>query len=526
MTRPPEPAVAPRSAIEMGLFKTSVKVSVVKVGGLIFGLLSFILIAHRFGASAETDALFLARMIPLLIATQLGRALSVSIVPILSKSLDAGDAGQSARTAGVLCISLLVFLLFFVLGYYLSAKYVMNLVGAGLDDEARMLATRLTELLSVAMFFMGGFAVLEALMNAHRSFLTPEALFTLYPLGTCFGALVLAGPFGITGIPLGTITGTAVMFLAALVLVSSRYELSFDSPLTQGFALLGRVWRQAIAVLWGGAAGQVSFVVARGLAAALGPGQVSILTYAYRICASVPVFWAMSLGKVLLPHLSVEAELESLDDFKRSVVRFVRLMLFIFVPFAALIFILREPIIVMIFGHGAFTVSNVAQTADVVAYFAPGLVFGAVNMVMMRAFFSLEEARVIYRTGALFLVVSVALSLVLIGPMGLRGLALANSLAMLVQTVALIVMLQARVGRFVTRRLAGYTLKVVCGAAAAAFLVRLGLSVWADSYDQIGALLVLLAAGVCYLALYFGALRGWGVSETVALARAMRARLL
>lgn len=510
---------------ETVVLRTSLKVTLIKLGGFVFALLSFVFIAHRFGVGPDTDALFVGRIIPLLIATQIGRAFSVAIVPILSKSLENERLEHSQRIITAFFTSLIPSLAVLALFYYLVAPMLLELVGAGLEAEARELSIEITQVLSVVVLLMGGFSILEAFMNAHRSFLVPEALATLYPLGTTFGVLVLADDFGIVGVPIGTVLGTTLMFCSALFVVLCRYGVgSLFSPreLTD---LLKRALRQIVPVVWGGSAGQIANVVARSLAAGLGSGQASVLSYGYRASASVPFFWGLALGKVILPRLSAQAGCGGRDHLKVSLVNFLRLMLFLSVPYSLALIILRQPLISLLFGHGAFTAHDVAATANVVAYFAPAVAFSAVSMVAMRGFYSLERASIIYKTATFFLALCVILSVVLMRPMGVRGLALAYSVALLAQMTLILSLLQAHIGRFLDKAFAVYSVKVLLAAAIAGSIVHLGL-MWGAPLDNKAATLLVLMAGVTlYMVIYILALYLFGIPEATALLRTVSKRI-
>lgn len=508
-----------------GLVKTSAKVTVVKMVSAVIAAFAIILVAYQFGVSTETDALFMGRILPVMFATQMARAFSISIVPIVTKQLGLND---QARTRDVMGLFLLVMpstLLVLVLVYNLLATPLINLVAAGLDDQARLIATDVTRILSLIIFFLGSAAVLEAFMNAHKQFMLPEILAVLYPLGTVFGALFLSGSYGVLGVPMGTLMGTFAMFILSLVIVMGRFKVRPRVFVNGAADVLKRVFKQIIPVIWGGSAGQLSNVVARMLAAGLEPGAVSVLSYAYRIYTSTGSFLGLSIGKVMLPFLSQHAEQGEEEKFRNTIVTFLRVMLFLFVPIAVMLVVLRTPVISVLLQHGEFSVENVNRTASVIAYFAPGIALTAVNIVVMRTFFSLEQGSVIFKSASVFLVVCVTLSYALSRSMGVEGLALANSLALGLQMCLILYLLHRRVGGLVTFGLMKDVSKMVVIAVVAGSVLMLGL-------DQVGAisgflssLLVVLLGGLGFLAIYVVALALVGLREARAMMRFLRRRV-
>lgn len=508
-----------------GFVKTSAKVTAVKLVTAVVATFAIILIAYQFGISPETDALFLGRILPLLIATQMSRAFSVAIVPIVTKQLGLDNVIQTREVMGLFLFVMPLILLVMVAVFNVLATPLINLVAAGLDPEARAIATDVTRILSLAILFLGSASVLEAFLNAHKQFLLPEMLSVFYPLGTVFGALFLSDQFGILGVSMGTLMGTFVMFILSLVIVVRRYEVRPRVAFVGAGDLLKRAGKQVLPVIWGGSVGQLSNVVARSLAAGLGPGTVSVLSYGYRICTSTPFFLGLSIGKVILPFLSQHAEQGEEEKFRNTIVRFLRLMLFLFVPITVMLVVLRIPVISVLLQHGQFSVENVNRTASVVAYFAPGIAFTAVNIVVMRAFFSLEQARVIFRSASVFLVVCVTLSYVLSRSMGVEGLALAYSLALGLQMCLILFWLHRRVGGLITPGLIKDVARLVVIALIAGGVLMLGLTQVGAVSGVLPSLLVVLLGGFGYLAMYIVTLGLTGLREARAVMVFVRRRV-
>ena len=236
-------------------------------------------------------------------------------------------------------------LLVLVLACYLLATPLINLIAAGLDDQARLIATDVTQILSLAIFFLGSAAVLGAFMNAHKQFLLPEILAVLYPLGTVFGTLFLSGSYGVLGVPMGTLMGAFAMFILSLAIVTRRFKVRPRVVVDGAADVLKRAFKQVLPIIWGSGAGQLSNLVARALAAGLGPGAVSVFSYGYRIYTSTGFVLGLPIGKVILPFLSQHAEQGDEEKFRNTIVTFLRMMLFMFVPITVMLVVLRTSII-------------------------------------------------------------------------------------------------------------------------------------------------------------------------------------
>jgi len=110
------------------------------------------------------------------------------------------------------------------------------------------------------------------------------------------------------------------------------------------------------------------------------------------------------------------------------------------------LFVLGGPIIALLFEHGRFTPQDTARTLYVLRFLIVGLVGYGMSHLLTRAFYALKDTKTPVLISALAVGANIALDYLLIGPLGIGGLALATSLAGLIQMAALALMLRRRLG--------------------------------------------------------------------------------
>jgi putative peptidoglycan lipid II flippase len=120
--------------------------------------------------------------------------------------------------------------------------------------------------------------------------------------------------------------------------------------------------------------------------------------------------------------------------------------------------------------------------------------------VVTRAFYSLHDTRTPVLIGAGAMALNIILSLLLIGPLFHGGLALANSVATIVETVVLLVILRGRLQGIDGQRL----LRSLAKISAAATVMGVGVG-WFDALTQGSHILIrgggaVVLGGVLYLA--------------------------
>jgi putative peptidoglycan lipid II flippase len=153
--------------------------------------------------------------------------------------------------------------------------------------------------------------------------------------------------------------------------------------------------------------------------------------------------------------------------------------MFINAPAMVGLILYRAPIVSVLFERGQFDAAASAATADAVLAYAVGLAAVSAARVLVPAFYSLQDTRTPVRYAVVALVVNVIASLALMGPLGHSGLALANSIASLVNMLMLVWGLRAKLGRLGLRRTASSLAKTTLASLGmAAIIVGAGRFSW------------------------------------------------
>jgi putative peptidoglycan lipid II flippase len=110
------------------------------------------------------------------------------------------------------------------------------------------------------------------------------------------------------------------------------------------------------------------------------------------------------------------------------------------------LWVIREPLVHVLFQRGEFNEIATRMTAEALGYFALGLWALASFRVLVGAWYALDGAYVTVWAGVGALAINVILSVLLIGPLGHSGLALAVSIAAIANVLVLMLLLRRRLG--------------------------------------------------------------------------------
>jgi putative peptidoglycan lipid II flippase len=188
---------------------------------------------------------------------------------------------------------------------------------------------------------------------------------------------------------------------------------------------------------------QITFVVVTSLASNLGVGAVTSLTVAFTLL-QIPIgVIGVPLGVVLFPSMSREVATGNIREFVHLLTRAMRLLAFVMLPSAVLIALLRVEGIALLFR--SFDPTAIEMTAAALLAFLVGLVAHSLIAVLARSFYAQQDTLtpVLAAVGAV--IVNTTLAVVLVGPLGLPGIALAIAIAAWLEAGALALILHRRV---------------------------------------------------------------------------------
>jgi putative peptidoglycan lipid II flippase len=218
------------------------------------------------------------------------------------------------------------------------------------------------------------------------------------------------------------------------------------------------------------AAYQLNDLVSSVLAKHAGAGVVSSLQYSLRLQELILGIFAVSIGTVLLPDLAEYAKSGQWETFNERLLSAMNIIALITVPITFFFLSQGKGLIMLLFQSGNFDADSVGLTLSAFTFHIPGLYFIALNRVLAPAFYAQSNSRSPTTAGRISFGVNIGLAAALAGPFKGAGIALALSLASVVNTVFLLVFLrknpQVTLSRTLKPALA-YALKLIVLSAAA-----------------------------------------------------------
>ena len=193
---------------------------------------------------------------------------------------------------------------------------------------------------------------------------------------------------------------------------------------------------------------QINIFINTNFAASCAEGSVSWLNYAFRLVQLPIGLFGVALSIAMLPVLAKQAAQKNITEMKDTMVSSLTMVFALTLPATAGLIILSEPIIRLIFEHGAFTQADTIATAQTLSLYAVGLFAYSANKVLVPAFYALDKTK--YPVIASFMAIAFNIVIITLTIEYFQHLAIAlsTSCTMLLNFFFLILVLHRKLNSF------------------------------------------------------------------------------
>ncbi len=534
-TRPPDAAVPPGSeeSVSRPLLRSASLVGALTLVSRITGLLRESIHAWFLGTGMAADAFRIAFLLPNLLRRLVGEgAISSAFVPVYTEHLHRRGPEEGRIFAEkFLTFWLLVVTVIALLGIALAGWIVSGIFGRGAfnDPEKLSLTAGLSRLLFWYLVLIGAVAAAQGILNARGVFGLPAFAPIAFNLVFAAAAWLLVPRLG---------AGKEAFALAVAVLAGGVVQLLVLVPplIALGIRLRPRYpfdhpgVREVMRLLLPGTIGagiyQINVTLSTAMAARLDEGSVASLSYSNRLMEFVLGIFVFALSTVSLTALARHSAAGDRPAFERTLSDVLRLTVFITLPSTVGLYILRRPILALLFENGQFAQHSLDLTQAAFRWHIAGMVFVGWNRVLVACFHAQKDLKTPVAQGAANMCVHLALAYVLSEALGHSGIALAASAAAFCQTLSLFWVLSRRMRGLRFPGLARTTLKTLVASTVMGAACVLGMRfVWTpDVHSKLAeaaGIAVIIAAG---MGVFFASARVLRAEEVRMLLGAMRSR--
>ena len=459
---------------QTGIAQAAGIIALGNISSRVLGLVREQLIAYLFGATGLVSAFGIANKVPKMIYELLvGGMLSAALVPVFSQVAE--QKGRPAlwalfsRVASLLAVVLAAL----VLLLEVLAPQVAWLLGGGFEPELQAALARMLRIITPAVLLFGLSGVVTGLLYALRRFTYPAFGAAVFNLGIIIAAPILAGRLDAYSLAVGVLLGSVLQLLIqipAMRDVRFRFRLDLSNP------ALRRILVLYLPIALGLIVSNIQVAIDQRLASSTGESSIAWMDRATTLIQLPHGLVAVAISMAVLPTLARQSAADDQEGFRRTLGLGLRLVLVLIVPATLGLLVMAEPITSLIFQHGRFTATDTFWTAWALRCYLAGLVFAAIDWPLNYAFYARQDTLTPALVGILSVGVYLAVALVLLKPLGMLGLVLADSAKHISHAITMLILTWRRIGNLSDQRLGQTAGKALLASAAMAALIALALS--------------------------------------------------
>jgi len=476
----PPDAGMPTGRKTSGLARSALTVAAAFVLSRVLGLAREIILARQFGTGPEMDAYVSAFRIPdLLFLVVMAGAFGAAFIPVFGEYLADDDQFRAWNLASAVLTWAGVSVLVLSGLCFLLARPLMHAVAPGFDQPTEDMAVRLMRILLLSPVFLGLGIAAKGILEAHNQFTLPAIAPLIYNIAIILGALFFVQDYGIFAVGWAVIIGALGHFaiqLPGLIRARMRFRPSLNMRV-DGLGEVARLFGPRVVGL---AVFQVNFIAVTAFASTSGSESVSAINYAWQLLMLPHGVLALSISTVVFPTLAAIYSKGDRDQFRHTLDRTLRPLLFLSIPAGIGLLLLRQPIVQVIFENGDFDSSSTRLVIAPLAWFAAGLVGYALVEILTRVFYATRDTMTPVITGVLTVALNLLLCYLFMESLGYTGLALALSMTTVAEAVILLVFLRNRIGQIVDASFGKWLGKVAVASAVMAAVIVLTVP-WLDA---------------------------------------------
>lgn len=473
-------------------------IAICTLASRVTGMIRDMLLLHTFGQGWVADAFNFGFQFPNLFRRLFGEgALAAVFVPQFTTALEAEGRPAAwkllARTLAL--VTLVLTAIVIAAEAILLGVWLLGDGGSGADAQARRLLLGMTALMLPFMLSICVLALFSSVLNCLGNFV-PAALASIVLNLGMIGGILWLGPLIGGADPARQVYGVAISVLIAgvvqiiVVLPALRHTgvpvgwsfeprdpgvrriLSLMGPvlLGQGALLMSTFLDSLICTLFT----QKYNWLGESFPYPLAAGSFTAVTTATRLYQFPLGVLVISLATAALPAFSRMAVRKDWAGWTGEVRFMLRMAVFEGLLAGALMIVLAEPIIRLLFEYRSFSAADTTRAAHVLTWYGAGLWAFCAQHIVQRGFFSIGDVRTPLRITLVTIPVNLAvcLSLIWLEPVREAAFAIASTASSSLGVILGLIALRTRVDApLFTRDLFGGVARMLGAAALSAALV-------------------------------------------------------
>ena len=416
-----------KGSVNRRIFSAMMTVGALNSVVMLVSSLRELVVAHQFGVGDKLDAFLVAYLLPATAVSVVAGSFNAALIPtfIQVREQESKEAAQRLFSGVLIWSAALLLAISALLAS--AAPYFIPLLGSGFSSDKLAQTQSLFFVLLPIIPLNGIFVIWAAVLNASERF----AIATITPVITPL--LVMAIIYGM-GDRWGIYSYAAVIPAAAiiegLVLAAAlrRQGISVVPRLYGLDPALKQVMKQYAPMIAGAFLMSGTSLVDQAMAATLGPGSVSVLSYGKKVTTVAVGISSMALSAAVMPHFSRMVADKDFRGVRNTLKSYIPLILLATVASALVLILSAQPMVRLLFQRGAFTANDTIQVAAVQSLYMLQLPFYVLGILFVRLVSAFKANHILMWGTTISFILNIILDYLFMKWFGVAGIALSTTI--------------------------------------------------------------------------------------------------
>ena len=419
-----------------GIIGSTLQLTVAVLFIKILGLAKKSIIAAVCGATAETDAFFIASEVIVALCTVFFSSISISLLSmhtnrLLKEGREASNNLINAVLKTFIPIAFIITIVFILFSDGISKILAPSYEGIQLQDLSTYI-----RIMAIVFVFSCYYLIINVVLETDKRFLPGKGQAFFQNLFVIVSALLFYPRMGISALLWAFVLAGFIQCIQISWNARNCFKFKLkSSDETESIKMLISL---AGPLLVGNAIYEINDIVDKQISSGLGHGGVSVLSYGASINEIVTSLIVTSLSTVLFSHYATWIAEGKIEKVGKNLQQSLEYLLVIIMPIMVMCFVAGDLIVGVLYGRGSFSADAISRTSGVVIGYAAGFFFQAARATIVKVYYAFQDTKTPMINGAISVGVNVALSFTLSKFLGVSGIALATSISMFVVTVLLL----------------------------------------------------------------------------------------
>jgi putative peptidoglycan lipid II flippase len=432
----------------------------------ITGFVREILIPNILGTNEIGDAYVIAfRITGLMYDLLVGGAIAAALIPVLSGYLAHDEEEEGWKAVSTFINTVFIAMVFTCILGIIFAPQIVSFSNDIFNMKLKSfgLAVKLTRILfpSVAFLMLAG--ITNGVLNSYNKFAAATYGPSIYNIGSALSILIFSR-YGVEAVAVGVMASSIIYFLFQLAFGLKNMKFYRPSFFLH-HAGFKKIFSLAVPSLASSSIVQINIIITTFFVPFFGTGNVTAFQTADRIWQMPYGVFAQGMGIAMLPMLSANLAIGEIEQYKNTLLKGLKTVLFLTVPSAVALVMLNYPVISIFKLSKKFSDAAAVNAGNILMFFSIALITQSVVTVLNRAFYAGNDAKTPLFIGVTTILLNIFLSYILRHTsLGVAGMALAYSAASTLNACLLILILNRKMKGIYIKKLMLFILKVIPSA--------------------------------------------------------------